>query len=715
MMSRGSLVVDEPLGGSSGESIAQLFELSSDMLGTASLDGYLTQLNPAWERTLGWRREELMAEPFVSFVHPDDVEATVSTAAALAEPGRRQVVAFENRYRTRTGEYRWLEWSSTADGGTIYFVAKDVTDRKALEAAREEDLRRVRRSEARYRTLSANLPDSTVFMLDHDLRILLAEGEAVRRLAWFSDDLFIGLKVDELYSAVPAHVVDLAVENYLAALEGERRQFEFCSEESTFAVQAVPVYSEDGTVESALVVARDVTEHHELTRGLRLSEERLRKAEGLVGGGTWELTLDEETVTWSDGLGGIHGLAPPDGREPLSAYLERIIPTDRRSFREEISRCLRAGRASFEYRISGPVGMMRTLAVEAELVIPTVGQTGFVRGAVLDVTDERAGFDASPLGMLMAEPAELRLTRVNDSLCSLLGRSREELLGQRIVDLTHPDDRGAVTDQHQALTDGTTVTYKTEKRYLRPDGSVVWAAVYMTVLHNGDGSIRALSSQVIDITERRTRAGEIEAARVESLRRLAIATEYRDNETYEHTERVGVMSVAIGRALGLSEQQLDHLRQAAPLHDIGKVGIPDLILLKPGRLTPEERQIMERHAQIGADILSGSSSPVLIMAEEIALTHHERWDGRGYPNRLVAEAIPLVGRIVAIADVFDALTHERPYKEAWPIDRAVAHICHESGTHFDPNMVDAFNLLDHAATVEDASSSPNGEEVTDRR
>jgi diguanylate cyclase (GGDEF)-like protein/PAS domain S-box-containing protein len=735
-MARGSLVLDGPPGGSPGEAIEQLFELSSEMLGTASLDGYLTRLNPAWERTLGWSREELMAEPFVSFVHPDDLQATMATAAALAEPGRREVVAFENRYRTIAGEYRWLEWSSIAEGGTIYFVAKDVTARKALEAAREEDLRRVRRSEARYRTLSANLPDSTVFLLDHDLRILLAEGEAVRRLPWFSEDLFIGIKVDELYSSVPAHVLDLAIENYLAVLQGERRQFEFSSEGSSFAVQAVPVYSEDGSVESALVVARDVTAHHELTDRLRHSEERLRKAEALVGGGIWELTLDEETVTWSEGLGRIHGLAPPDGREPLSAYLERIDPPDRSPFREEIARCVREGRASFEYRITGPASTMRTLTVESELVASTLGQPGFVRGAVLDVTDERAGFDASPLGMLVAEPAELRLTRVNDAFCSLLGCSREELLGQRIVDLTHPDDRGAAIDQHQALANGTTLTYEAEKRYLRPDGSAVWVVIYATALHDADGSVSSFSTQVIDITERKTRAGEIEAARVESLRRLAIATEYRDNETYEHTERVGVMAVAIGGGLGLSERQLDHLRQAAPLHDIGKVGIPDLILLKPGRLTSEERLIMEGHAQIGADILSGSGSPVLTMAEEIALTHHERWDGQGYPNRLAEEAIPLVGRIVAVADVFDALTHERPYKEAWAIDRAVAHICHESGRHFDPKVVEAFSMLDHTAlaspeptggagrrltrlpagaaeaTVEDASSSPSGEEIT---
>jgi PAS domain S-box-containing protein/putative nucleotidyltransferase with HDIG domain len=313
------------------------------------------------------------------------------------------------------------------------------------------------------------------------------------------------------------------------------------------------------------------------------------------------------------------------------------------------------------------------------------------------VTDERAGFDAAPVGMLVAEPDQLRLVRVNDALCSILQRSREELLGMRISDLTHPDDRPAVSEKQQALIAGSERAYQPEKRYLLPDGNVVWVAVYVTALHNSDGSVRAFSSHVIDITERRARKAEVQAARVESLRRLAIATEYRDNETHEHTERVGSISVAIGRALGMTESQLDVLREAAPLHDIGKVGTPDAILLKPGRLTPQEREIMERHTVIGADILTGSASPVLQMAEQIALSHHERWDGHGYPNNLAADTIPLVGRIVAVADVFDALTHERPYKEAWPLDRAMAHICSESGSHFDPRVVNAFTRLEHVS------------------
>ena len=190
------------------------------------------------------------------------------------------------------------------------------------------------------------------------------------------------------------------------------------------------------------------------------------------------------------------------------------------------------------------------------------------------------------------------------------------------------------------------------------------------------------------------RTRDLDEARVEALSRLALAAEYRDDTTGEHTQRVGRTSAAIARVLGLREEQVSLIRHAAPLHDVGKIGLRDSILLKRGRLTDGERDEMKTHVSIGRSILSASNSPLLKMAEEIAWTHHERWDGKGYMSGLTGDEIPLSGRIVAVADVFDALTHTRPYKEAWPVQDAVAQIVAESGTHFDPLVVDAFRSLD---------------------
>lgn len=188
--------------------------------------------------------------------------------------------------------------------------------------------------------------------------------------------------------------------------------------------------------------------------------------------------------------------------------------------------------------------------------------------------------------------------------------------------------------------------------------------------------------------QKRTR--ELEGAQIEVLERLAVAGEKRHDETGEHNRRVGDLSGEIANLLSFTPDQVEIIRLAARLHDIGKIAIPDHILLKPGRLTPDEYAIMQQHTVIGAQILAHSDSPFMQTAEHIALNHHERWDGRGYPNGLSGEAIPLVGRIVAVVDLFDALVHERLYKQAWPIEMAIEEIRRVSGTQFDPKVVDAF-------------------------
>jgi len=169
-------------------------------------------------------------------------------------------------------------------------------------------------------------------------------------------------------------------------------------------------------------------------------------------------------------------------------------------------------------------------------------------------------------------------------------------------------------------------------------------------------------------------ASNLEEAQLETLEKLALASEYRDDDTGQHVHRVSVNSALIAEALGLPEETVKLIRKAAPLHDVGKIGIPDDVLLKPSKLLPEEWNMMKGHTLIGSRILSGSRFPLLQMAEEIALTHHEKWDGTGYSPGLKEEAIPLASRIVAVADVFDALTHERPYKKAWPVAEAVEEI-----------------------------------------
>jgi HD-GYP domain-containing protein (c-di-GMP phosphodiesterase class II) len=182
----------------------------------------------------------------------------------------------------------------------------------------------------------------------------------------------------------------------------------------------------------------------------------------------------------------------------------------------------------------------------------------------------------------------------------------------------------------------------------------------------------------------------LKLAQLETIMRLATAAELRDDDTGQHIKRVSMYCETIARRLGLSEEYTYNIMCAAPMHDIGKLGIPDAILTKPGKLTDDERTIMQTHTTEGAKILSGSSHQIMKIAERIAGNHHEKWDGTGYPNGLVGENIPLDGRITAVADVFDALTSKRCYKDAFSIDKAYSIIESSSGSHFDPSIVNAF-------------------------
>jgi putative two-component system response regulator len=195
---------------------------------------------------------------------------------------------------------------------------------------------------------------------------------------------------------------------------------------------------------------------------------------------------------------------------------------------------------------------------------------------------------------------------------------------------------------------------------------------------------RALEAKVRERTE------QLELSRIELIRRLGRAAEYRDNETGMHVIRMSQTTRLLAEVAGLPESQCELLFLAAPMHDVGKIGIPDGILLKPGKLEPEEWEVMKTHAMIGAEIIGEHDSPLLNMARIIALTHHEKWDGGGYPHNLAGTAIPLEGRIVSIADVYDALTSVRPYKRAWSSQEAIAYLREQSGKCFDPGLVPLF-------------------------
>lgn len=240
------------------------------------------------------------------------------------------------------------------------------------------------------------------------------------------------------------------------------------------------------------------------------------------------------------------------------------------------------------------------------------------------------------------------------------------------------------SNREQALnlgaTDFATKPFKNWEVLLRINNALQNRLYYKQAQHRADELERLV----------RERTCEVEDTQLEIVRRLARAGEYRDNETGMHVLRMSHMCHHIAITLGCDEEFCELLLRASPLHDVGKIGISDTILLKPGRLDPDERIIMETHAQIGHDILAGHHSPLMQMAADIALCHHEKWDGSGYPRGLSGTEIPLEARISALCDVADALLSARPYKDAWPLERVVELIQEETGRHFDPELAAIF-------------------------
>jgi PAS domain S-box-containing protein len=305
-----------------------------------------------------------------------------------------------------------------------------------------------------------------------------------------------------------------------------------------------------------------------------------------------------------------------------------------------------------------------------------------------------------------------RFTHVNPAWESTLGHTAATLCSRPFIEFVHPEDRAGTIAETTALLDSSHETIRFRNRCRTADGRYRWLqwnaagsraeGVIHAVAHDITAEHEAEQQLADNATwleaEVSARTRELVEARAETLQRLAVAAEYHDDETAQHTRRVGVNAAEIAARLGFDADQVNLVGEAAPLHDVGKLAIPDRILLKKGKLSTHEYHVMQTHAQLGARVLSGSNAPVLQMAAVIAASHHERWDGAGYPRGLAGEAIPLVGRVVAVADVYDALTHGRPYKPEWSTARAIAEIRREAGSQFDPRVVDAFLAL-HAQPI----------------
>jgi PAS domain S-box-containing protein/putative nucleotidyltransferase with HDIG domain len=313
--------------------------------------------------------------------------------------------------------------------------------------------------------------------------------------------------------------------------------------------------------------------------------------------------------------------------------------------------------------------------------------------------------------------ADGRIVYDSPAVQRVLGYRQGELVGRNAFELVHADDLGRAFSLLVQTVGTPGASGSLTFRFQHRDASWRWLAATGRLLGAGDasrlvitsrdvtGSVQAGAPEALAATGLVGLGSEaVEALQLEMLQRLALAAEFRDDDTGQHTRRVGELSAALARTVGLPEAEVELVRHAAPLHDLGKIGIRDSILLKPGPLSPEELEVMRTHTVLGARLLARGRSSLVRVAESIALHHHERWDGGGYPAGLMGDSIPFTARIVAVVDFYDALTHDRPYRPAWPETDVLRSLGEEGGARFDPSVTEAF--LDLLAGQNSASPEP---------
>jgi putative two-component system response regulator len=449
-----------------------------------------------------------------------------------------------------------------------------------------------------------------------------------------------------------------------------------------------------------------------LNASLRDSEVRARAVLENVADGI--VTVDEQGLieSMNRAAQALFGYEPA---EAIGRPLQSVIaPSHRDAFTEAaaVNRTLRSVSESAAEPIE-TLGCREDgslFAIEVGISEMQIGERAFTIGTIRDITErveraerertrgqalrreaqlDRIVFEEAPIGSVITG-RDGRIERVNLAICTMLGHLPETFSGAHFLDFTHPEDRDDSAAAVAAVIGGADGAQHFETRYLHAGGRVIEARVALSAIRDDADEVTQLFAQVEDVTDARRTTRELQQAQFEMLARLAAAAELHDDDTGQHTLRVADLSVAIARTIGLPDAQLELLRFAAPLHDVGKIAISDAVLRKRGKLTAEEFAQVKTHTTAGAQMLAGSPFELLALAEQTALSHHERWDGSGYPTGLAGEAIPITGRIVAVADVFDALTHSRPYKAAWSPADAIAEMTSQSGRHFDPLVVDAF-------------------------
>lgn len=705
-------------------------------------------ISPQIEQILGFTPEEFLnpQETWANQIHPEDRERVYEEIRY----GKEHRESFYSEYRmlTKDGEIVWISDAANLvldEQGNPLFLEGfmlDVTERRQAEEA-------LRISEENYRSL-VETSDNAIAVLNWEGKVLYANPSGM--LIW-EDPHIVGKMVHELF---PKEIAD----RYLAVIQ-DVIQYQVVNvneiktyikgREMWFQVSMMPLKNSDGSVNTLLLNAWDLTERKRAENLLKQSEERFRLMAENIEEGFWITDpISNGEIYLSPATERIFGRSIEELMQTQNAFLESILPEDRPQVLEKLEIQKRGKPTSMEYRIQRADGKVRWVWDRAFPIFKEDGTVKYVTGLVSDITErkETEAFIQTQLKRLSALNAIDRAISINTDLTLTLNLFIVETMMQLQVDavdvlLIDPSKQTLQPISQLGFTnpswgkgslklgEGLAGRIALEqKKIIVYDLSVVEDPFVRVPLHEEEGFVsyfgiplitKGQVKGVLEVFHRSrlnppgewlnfldTLGGQaaiaIENAQLfEGLQRSnqelmmaydatiagwSHAMDLRDKETEGHTQRVTELTLKLAERMGISEQEQVHIKRGALLHDIGKLGVPDHILLKPGKLTDEEWVIMRKHPTYAHDMLV--SIPYLRPALDIPYCHHEKWDGSGYPRGLKGEDIPLSARIFAIVDVWDALRSNRHYREGWSTQKALDYILAESGKHFDPNVVAAF-------------------------
>jgi len=682
------LVESERRGREQAQGLRAAFDTALDPILVSNTQRELIHVNRAACRLLGYRDDELLGMRIEELIASPAPRAAVSIWETFVESGQQRG---EIELRRSDGSTLLVEFSATADfvPGRHLTMLRDVTERRTAEQDALETRQRLEETQALALVGSWEWDlASELQVMSVELMRILGRGDSSRQPTY--EEFLTYIHPDDRDAFVA--VVEAALQT------GQPYTQEFRVTTEAGAVRTIESHgrvelNKAGEPVRMVGAAQDITDRKRVEYELRLQANVLDQVPaGIVASGA-----DRRITQWSIGAEVLFGIRRADAIGQRFDDLG-LIPSESEDERAAMTERLAGGKTwEGEIRLAGRGGRSFLALVTNSPIHNAAGVIEGYVGVIMDLTEREdierevglQGYLLDQVGTsVFSIDLDRRVTHWNRGAETLFGWTREEAVGRLVRELglvagDPAEYRKAVADQEKHGG-----SWELELDLAHKDGTIFPAVATSSTVRDLDGTPRGYVGISVDLTERKLAEQEASAARLETIKRLAMAVEKRDPETGGHIERIGEIAAIIAERLGIDSERIALIRASSPMHDVGKVGIADAILLKPGKLTDAERGVMEMHSPIGHDILAGADAD-LDLAATIALTHHERVDGTGYPNGLKGDEIPVEGRIVAVADVFDALTSDRVYRKAFSVEKAIEIMEEGRGTQFDPEILDA--------------------------